>query len=177
MSPSSGRPGSSSRRRQMPTTRPATPADVDTVVGFVRSLAAYENLSDRMVATPEDYAAAFFGDNPRVFCELALMGERPIGMAIWFYNFSTFLGKHGIYLEDLFVDPTWRGSGAGKALLASLAKRCVDEGLGRFEWSVLDWNKTAIGFYESQGARLNTDWLPVRMSAEAIHKLAQKAKR
>ena len=158
-------------------TRPARPEDLATIARFVRALASYERLEQTVVSTPEAFGAVLFGDNPRVFCELALMGERPIGMAIWFYNFSTFLGKHGIYLEDLFVDPTWRGSGAGKALLASLAKRCVDEGLGRFEWSVLDWNKTAIGFYESQGARLNTDWLPVRMSAEAIHKLAQKAKR
>lgn len=158
-------------------TRPACPDDLVTIARFVRALAAYERLEDRVVSTPEAFGAVLFAEQPKVFCELALMGDRPIGMAIWFYNFSTFLGKHGIFLEDLFVDPTWRGSGAGKALLASLAKRCVDEGLGRFEWAVLDWNKTAIDFYLSQGAEINKDWLPVRMSSAAIAKLAGKALR
>jgi GNAT superfamily N-acetyltransferase len=158
-------------------TRPARPEDLETIARFVRALAAYERLENSVVSTPEAFGAVLFSETPRVFCELALMGDRPIGMAIWLYNFSTFLGKHGIYLEDLFVDPEWRGSGAGTALIASLAKRCVDEGLGRFEWSVLDWNKTAIDFYLSQGAELNTAWLPVRMTGEAIRRLAAKARR
>lgn len=174
MSQSSGRPGSSSRRRQKPTTRAATPDDIDTIVSFVRSLAAYENLSDKMVAKPEDYAAAFFTESPRVFCEIGFIGDRPAGIAVWFYSFSTFLGKHGLYLEDIFVDPAQRNLGVGKALLARLAKRCVDEGLGRFEWTVLDWNKSAIGFYAAMGAPLNDGWVPVKMPRDAIEKLARE---
>lgn len=154
------------------TTRPATPDDLDTISGFVRALAAYEKLEDEVVSTPDTFREVLFCDQPRVFCELALVGDRPIGMALWFYNFSTFLGRHGIYLEDLFVDPTWRGHGAGKALIVRLARRCVEEGLGRFEWSVLDWNKTAIDFYKYHGAQLNTDWLPVRLDRAAIERLA-----
>lgn len=172
MSPSSDRPGR--HRRPKPTTRAATPDDIETVVGFVRSLAAYENLSEKMVATPEDYAAAFFSDTPRVFCEIGFIGDKPAGIAVWFYSFSTFLGRHGLYLEDIFVDPTARGQGVGKALLARLARRCVDEGLGRFEWTVLDWNKSAIDFYAAMGAPLNNNWLPVRMTREAIEKLARE---
>ncbi len=172
MSPSSDRSGR--HRRPKPTTRPATPADVDVIVGFIRSLAAYENLSEKMVATPEDYAAAFFSDSPRVFCELGFIGDQPAGIAVWFYSFSTFLGRHGLYLEDIFVDPAARGQGVGKALLARLARRCVDEGLGRFEWTVLDWNKSAIDFYAAMGAPLNDSWVPVRMTREAIEKLAKE---
>ncbi len=169
MSPPSGR-----HRRAKPVTRAATPDDVEIIAGFVRSLAAYENLSEKMVATPEDYAAAFFGDNPRVFCELGFIGDKPAGIAVWFYSFSTFLGRHGLYLEDIFVDPAARGQGVGKALLARLARRCVDEGLGRFEWTVLDWNKSAIDFYAAMGAPLNDAWVPVRMTPEAIEKLAKE---
>lgn len=157
------------------TTRSATPDDLETIAVFVRALAAYEKLEHEVVSTPDAFRQVLFCDHPRLFCELALMGDRPIGMALWFYNFSTFLGRHGIYLEDLFVDPVWRGAGAGKALIARLAKRCVDEGLGRFEWSVLDWNKTAIDFYEYHGARLNSGWLSVRMPPEAIARLAKAA--
>lgn len=168
-------PQPSRSRRPKPTTRPATVADVDIIAGFIRSLAAYENLSEKMVATPEDYAAAFFGDAPRVFCDLGFIGDRPAGIAVWFYSFSTFLGRHGLYLEDIFVDPTARGQGVGRALLARLAKRCVDEDLGRFEWTVLDWNKSAIGFYAAMGAPLNDAWVPVRMGREAIETLAREA--
>ena len=172
MSPSSNRSGR--HRRPKPTTRAATPGDVDVIAGFIRSLAAYENLSEKMVATPEDYAAALFGDNPRVSCELGFIGDQPAGIAVWFYSYSTFLGRHGLYLEDIFVDPTARGQGVGKALLARLARRCVDEGLGRFEWAVLEWNKSAIDFYAAMGAPLNDAWVPVRMEREAIEKLARE---
>ncbi len=161
-------------RRPKPTTRAATPDDIEVIAGFIRSLAAYENLSEKMVATPEDYAAAFFGDKPRVFCELGFIGDKPAGIAVWYYSFSTFLGRHGLYLEDIFVDPASRGQGVGKALLARLARRCVDEGLGRFEWTVLDWNKSAIDFYAAMGAPLNDAWVPVRMTGEAIENLAKE---
>ena len=173
MSPSPPRLGRHPRRPK-PTTRAATPDDIEVIAGFIRSLAAYENLSEKMVATPEDYAAAFFGDDPRVFCELGFIGDKPAGIAVWFYSFSTFLGRHGLYLEDIFVDPAARGQGVGKALLARLARRCVDEGLGRFEWTVLDWNKSAIDFYAAMGAPLNDAWVPVRMTPEAIEKLAKE---
>lgn len=162
------------RRGPRPTTRPATVADAEIIKGFVRSLAAYENLGEKMVATAEDYVAAFFTDNPRVFCEIGYIGDRPAGIAVWFYSFSTFLGRHGLYLEDLFVDPAARGLGVGKALLARLARRCVDEGLGRFEWTVLDWNKSAIDFYSAMGAPENPGWRNIHMTQEAIEKLAKE---
>ena len=153
-------------------TRPARPEDLETIARFVRALASYERLEQTVVSTPEAFGAVLFGDNPRVFCELALMGERPIGMAIWFYNFSTFLGKHGIYLEDLFVRPDFRGRGIGRALLTRLARRCVDEGLGRLEWAVLDWNEPALRFYRSLGALGLKEWIPHRVTGEALVALA-----
>ena len=165
-------PQPSRSRRPKPTTRPATVADVDIIADFIRSLAAYENLSEKMVATPEDYAAAFFGDAPRVFCELGFIGDRPAGIAVWFYSFSTVLGRHGLYLEDIFVDPASRGQGVGKALLARLARRCVDEGLGRFEWTVLDWNAPSIAFYRSLGAAPMDEWTTQRLTGAALVALA-----
>ena len=112
MNPSTPRLGRHAQRPK-PTTRAATPDDIEVIAGFIRSLAAYENLSEKMVATPENYAAAFFGDDPRVFCELGFIGDKPAGIAVWFYSFSTFLGRHGLYLEDIFVDPAARGQGVG----------------------------------------------------------------
>ncbi len=157
------------------TIRPATPADAATVVGFVRALAEYEKLAHEVVATPEDFAAALFSDHPRVFCEIAEIDGEPAGFALWYYSFSTFLGRHGLYLEDLFVLPEHRGAGVGKALLATLAKRCLEEGLGRFEWEVLDWNQPAIDFYEAKGAVLMRGWEPVRLVGEALTALAAEA--
>ena len=157
------------------TIRPAAPADAATIVGFVRELADYEKALEEAVATPEDFAAALFGPQPKVFCEMAEVDGEPAGFAVWYYSFSTWLGRHGLYLEDLYVSPRFRGHGVGKALLASLAKRCVEEGLPRFEWEVLDWNRPAIDFYEAQGAVLMHGWEPVRLSGEKLRALAEQA--
>ncbi len=142
------------------------------MVGFIAALAAYEELSHEMEATEAQVDAALFSDAPKAFCDIAELDGKPVGFALWFYNFSTFVGRHGIYLEDLFVIPEARGSGAGKALLSGLARRCVDEGLGRLEWSVLDWNAPAIGFYDSLGADAMDGWTTRRLHGEALAKLA-----
>jgi len=155
-----------------PTIRPAAPADAPVIHGFIRDLADYEKLLHEMDASQADIAAMLFGPSPRAFCDIAENDGRPIGFALWFYNLSTFTGRHGIYLEDLFVRPEARGLGAGKALLAGLARRCVDEGLTRLEWAVLDWNAPSIAFYDSIGAAAKTEWITRRLSGEALAKLA-----
>jgi GNAT superfamily N-acetyltransferase len=152
--------------------RPAVAADGDLILQFIRDLAAYEKLLDDVRATRDDITVALFGDNPKAFCDIAEIDGQPVGFALWFYNFSTFVGRHGIYLEDLFVQPQARGSGAGKALLANLARRCVDENLGRLEWAVLDWNAPSIAFYDSLGAAAMDEWIVRRMTGEALRKLA-----
>jgi len=123
-------------------------------------------------ATEADIAGSLFGPNPRLFCDIAEADGTPVGFAVWFYNYSTFTGRHGIWLEDLFVNPEARGLGAGKALLRRLAERCRDEGLTRLEWSVLDWNAPSIAFYDSLGASAKTEWITRRLSGEALERLA-----
>lgn len=152
--------------------RPATPSDASLIHQFIRDLAEYEKLLDAVEASEADTAAALFGDQPRAFADIAEIDGQPVGFALWFYNYSTFVGRHGIYLEDLFVRPSARGSGAGKALLANLAKRCVDEDLGRLEWSVLDWNAPSIAFYDSLDAAAMDEWIVRRLTGEALRKLA-----
>ncbi len=154
------------------TIRAATPADRDLVFAFIRDLAEYEKLLDDVVATPDDVARALFAPHPRVFCDLAEWDGAPAGFALWFYNFSTFRGRHGIYLEDLFVKPAFRGKGIGKALLAHLAKRAVAEGCARVEWWVLDWNEPSIKFYESLGAIPMEEWTVFRLTGDALKRLA-----
>jgi len=154
------------------TTRPAVPTDSALIYRFVRDLAEYEKLLSAVEATEADMAAALFGDHPRAFCDIAELDGQPVGFALWFYNYSTFVGRHGIYLEDLFVRPEARGSGAGRALLASLARRCLDENLGRLEWAVLDWNAPSIAFYDSLGAEAMDEWTVRRMTGEALVRLA-----
>lgn len=154
------------------TVRPATPADASLIHQFIRDLAEYEKLLDAVEATEADTAAALFGDHPRAFADIAEIDGQPVGFALWFYNYSTFVGRHGIYLEDLFVRPSARGSGAGKALLANLAQRCVAENLGRLEWSVLDWNAPSIAFYDSLEAAAMNEWITRRLTGEALKKLA-----
>ena len=152
--------------------RAATPADASLIHQFIRDLAEYEKLLDAVEATEADTAAALFGETPRAFADIAQIDGQPVGFALWFYNYSTFVGRHGIYLEDLFVRPAARGSGAGKALLANLAKRCVAENLGRLEWSVLDWNAPSIAFYDSLGAAAMDEWIIRRLTGDALKKLA-----
>jgi GNAT superfamily N-acetyltransferase len=158
----------------MPVTiRPAAPAESGLVLAFVRELAAYERLAHEVDATEEALAAALFGPNPRVFADLALWNGEPAGFALWFYNFSTFRGRHGIYLEDLFVRPAFRGHGIGRALLRHLARRCRAEGLARLEWWVLDWNEPALRFYRSLGAVPMDEWTVQRVTGEALERLAE----
>ncbi|HEX8232901.1 MAG TPA: GNAT family N-acetyltransferase [Caulobacteraceae bacterium] len=152
--------------------RGAAPDDVPTILWLIGELAAYEREPDAVEAREADLRAALFGPNPRVFCEIAEWGGEAAGFALWFYNFSTWKGRHGLYLEDLFVRPEHRGRGIGKTLLQRLARRCVDEGLGRFEWWVLDWNEDAIGFYRSLGAVPMDEWTVFRLSGEALERLA-----
>ncbi|MFM8821424.1 MAG: N-acetyltransferase family protein [Phenylobacterium sp.] len=152
--------------------RPAGPEDLATIHRFILDLAAYERLSHEMDATAEDLARDLFRPPPRVFCEIAEVGGAPAGFALWFYSYSTFRGRHGIWLEDLFVLPQHRGSGAGLALLKTLARRCREEGLARLEWSVLDWNAPAISFYDRLGALAMDDWTTRRLTGPALEALA-----
>ncbi len=153
--------------------RPASSIDSTTIHSFIRGLAEYERLGHEVEITLADVERDLFGAAPRLFCDIAEIGGKPIGFAIWFYNYSTFQGRHGIYLEDLFVVPEARGLGGGKALLCSLAQRCATEGLGRLEWAVLDWNAPSIAFYDSLGATAKTEWITRRLSGEALENLAQ----
>lgn len=152
--------------------RPARPGEAPLVFDFVMRLAEYERLAGEVVTTADGLDTALFGPAPRVFCDFAEHDGEPVGFALWFYNFSTFVGGHGIYLEDLFVLPEHRGRGIGKALLAHLARRCVDEGLGRLQWAVLDWNAPSIAFYKSLGAQSMSDWIVNRLSGAALKALA-----
>jgi GNAT superfamily N-acetyltransferase len=152
--------------------RPAEPSDAALIFDLIGELADYERLSHEVVATPKELSEALFGPEPRVFCDIAEWGGAPAGFALWFYNFSTFRGRHGIYLEDLFVRPEHRGRGLGKALLAHLARRCEREGLSRLDWAVLDWNAPSIAFYESLGARPQGEWTGYRLTGKALEELA-----
>lgn len=152
--------------------REARPADAPLIHAFIRELAEYEKLVDAMTASPADIAGLLFGPNPRAFCEIAEADGTPVGFSLWFYNVSTFVGRLGIHLEDLYVRPSARGLGAGKALLARLARRCVEEGLGRLEWQVLDWNAPAIAFYDSLQAEANPEWITRRLTGDALARLA-----
>jgi GNAT superfamily N-acetyltransferase len=154
--------------------RPATAADAALIHGFIRDLAEYEKLLDEVTGTPDDIARDLFGPNPRVFCDIAEDGGEAVGFAVWFYNYSTFWGRHGIYLEDLFVRPQARGKGAGKALLAGLARRCVDEGLKSLDWAVLNWNAPSIAFYDSLGAETMDDWIMRSLHGEALARMAMR---
>jgi len=154
------------------TVRPARRLDVPVIYDFIRQLAEYEKLLHAVQAVEADIAEALFGPQPRCVCEIAELDGEAVGFALWFYSFSTFRGSAGIYVEDLFVLPRARGRGAGKALLASLARRCVEEGLGRLDWAVLDWNQPAIDFYDSLGAESLDDWTVRRVSGAALQALA-----
>jgi GNAT superfamily N-acetyltransferase len=152
--------------------RQAVPGEEQIVFDFICKLADYENLRHEVEATVADIGESLFGATPRAYCDLAFSDGNPAGFALWFYNYSTFRGRAGIYLEDVFVDDAMRGKGIGKALLQHLAKRCVKEGLPRLQWWVLDWNAPSIAFYKSLGAEPQEEWTVYRVSGEALDKLA-----
>ncbi len=152
--------------------RQAEMGDAPLVYDYICKLADYEKLRHEVAATVEDIRESLFGATPRASCDLAYWNNEPAGFALWFYNYSTFRGRAGIYLEDLFVDDDKRGHGIGKALLQHLAKRCIDEGLPRLQWWVLDWNAPSIKFYKSLGAEPQEEWTVFRVSDDALQKLA-----
>jgi diamine N-acetyltransferase len=156
------------------TIRSARPEDCTLIFALVCELADYENLSKEVDATPEGIAAALFGPDPRLSCDIAEWNGEPAGFAVWFLNFSTFRGRHGLYLEDLYVRPDLRGNGIGKALMRRLAQHCVDNKLARFDWTVLDWNAPSIAFYESIGAKILGEWKLCRLSGAALAAFARQ---
>lgn len=148
--------------------RAATPEDIPTLVGLINALADYEQLSHEVTGNPADLERCLFGDHPYAEAVIAEVEGDPAGMALYFYNFSTFLMKPGLYLEDLFVLPAYRRQGIGQALLVYLGKLALAKGCGRFEWSVLDWNTPAIEFYRRMGADLKPEWQLCRVTGEAL---------
>ncbi|MEU3842044.1 GNAT family N-acetyltransferase [Streptomyces sp. NPDC028635] len=156
--------------------RPATPADVPVIHTLIRELATYEKVPQEARATPAQLHDALFSDHPAAFAHIAEDDDtgEPVGFALWFLSFSTWRGTHGIYLEDLFVRPEARGGGHGKALLTELARICTRRGYQRLEWSVLNWNEPAIGFYDALGARPQDEWTVYRLTDEALNNLATK---
>jgi GNAT superfamily N-acetyltransferase len=151
--------------------RPAQSEEVGIVLQLIHDLAHYEKAPHEVAATENDLLATLFAEDPKVFCDLVEVDGEIAGMAIWFLNYSTWQGKHGIYLEDLFIKPEFRGRGYGKALLQHLAKICEAKGYGRFQWWVLDWNSPAIEFYRSLGAVAMDEWTVYRVSGEALKEL------
>ncbi|MEV4658464.1 GNAT family N-acetyltransferase [Micromonospora sp. NPDC049301] len=158
-----------------PTIRPARPEDVPAVVAMVHELAEYERAPGECHLTAEQLTSALFGASPALFGHVAVDAhDQPIGFALWFLNFSTWAGVHGIYLEDLYVRPEARGTGAGRLLLATLADICVRRGYQRLEWWMIDWNPAAA-FYASIGAKQMSEWVPYRLSGDALRDLAARA--
>ena len=153
--------------------RRARPGEAGLVLSFVRELAEYERLLHEVEATEALIEAALFADHPRLFCEIAEWNGEAAGFAAWFINFSTFSGRSGLYLEDLFVRPAQRGKGIGKALLAHLANTCLTNGWSRLQWAVLDWNTPSIEFYKSLGAVLMDEWTGCRLDGPALTALAR----
>jgi len=154
--------------------RKATPRDIPLILEFIRELAEYERMLEQAVATPEDLRRDGFSSDPKFYVEIAEWNREPAGFALWFYNYSTFQGKPGIYLEDLYVRPQFRKKGIGKALLVHLARLAVEQGCGRYQWKVLDWNTSSIEFYESLGAQVMKEWLTMRMSGGSLQRLGEK---
>jgi len=154
------------------TFRSAASRDAALIFAFVSELAAFEHLSNEVEASEAMLAAALFGDDPRVFCEIVEYDGAPAGFILWFHTFSTFRGRHGIWIEDLYVRESFRGKGLGSAMLSRIARRCVEEKLGRLEWSVLGWNADAIRFYTSAGARLMSEWTICRLDGDDLTKFA-----
>ncbi len=153
--------------------RPATPADLQPIVGLIRELAAFEELLHLVVVTPESLLPHLFGERPAAEAVVGEVDGVVVAFALYFTNFSTFLGRPGLYLEDLYVQPAHRGLGLGKALLQHLATLAVSRGCGRFEWSVLDWNQRAVDFYQKMGATVMPDWRICRVTGDALTALAR----
>jgi GNAT superfamily N-acetyltransferase len=156
--------------------RPATAKDAGLIVQFVRDLAEYERDPKAAVATEQDFIRDGFGADPKFKVVFAEWNGEPAGFALFFYNYSTWQGRPGLYLEDLFVKPEFRGKGIGKALLLHLAKIAVENNCGRYQWQVLDWNTPALEFYKSLGAEIMKEWLTMRVEGEALQRLAKMAK-
>ncbi|WP_345811198.1 GNAT family N-acetyltransferase [Paraburkholderia sp. PREW-6R] len=156
--------------------RAATPADVGAIFALIYELAEFEKLTHVFVATQEGLGDALFGARPSIEALVAQNNGLIVGYALFFHNYSSFVGKRGLYLEDVYVQPAQRGSGLGTALLQRLAALAVERQCGRFEWTVLDWNRTAISFYEKMGATVLPDWRVVRLSGEPLERLAATAK-
>ncbi len=151
---------------------PAQEADIALILSLINELAEFEKLKAQVVATEATLRQALFGSRPAAEALIARSGGEPAGFALYFHNFSTFIGKHGLYLEDLFVRPAFRGRGIGKALLARLARLALERDCGRFEWAVLDWNRPARDFYEALGAQSNPSWVNYRLTGKALERLA-----
>lgn len=155
--------------------RQAVPGDETLIIGFIKELADYEKLAHEVIARPEDLTNTLFAELPKVYALFAEWNGQAIGFALYFFNYSTFLGKHGLYLEDLYVQAEHRGLGAGKALFAELAKIALRKDCGRMEWSVLDWNAPSIKFYKSLGAAAMDDWTVYRLTGSSLVTLASEA--
>ncbi len=155
--------------------RDAVSADAEEIFRLVQALAVYEKMADKVVAKAADFRTHLFGPAPRAYAMVAEMGGRVVGMAIFFFNFSTFHGRPGLYLEDIFVEPDCRGAGIGRAFFAALARRALAEGCSRMEWSVLDWNEPSIAFYRSLGAVGMDEWTVQRLTAERLVALAEES--
>ncbi len=153
--------------------RPAKQEDAGVILQLIKDLAFYEKAPDEVKATEKEILETIFAPNPSVFADLIEIEGQVVAMAIWFLNYSTWQGKHGIYLEDLYVKPEFRGRGYGKSLLQHLAKVCIERGYGRFQWWVLDWNSPAIEFYKGLGAEAMDEWTVYRVSGEKLKELGQ----
>jgi GNAT superfamily N-acetyltransferase len=156
--------------------RPAKTTDIDEILALIYELALYEKAPEEAKATKSQIMESFFSDNPKVFCEIVEVDGEIAGLAIWFLNYSTWQGKHGIYLEDLFIRPQFRGRGFGKSVLKHLAQICIDRGYGRFQWWVLDWNTPSIEFYKALGAVAMDEWTVYRVTGDALTELAADEK-
>lgn len=154
------------------TIRPATPQDAEVILGFITELAIYEKAEHEVVASAADIERTLFSDGAPASALICSLDGQPIGFAVYFFSYSTWLGRNGLYMEDLYVTPTHRGTGAGKAMLKYLARLAHDQGCGRFEWSVLDWNEPAIRFYESIGAAAQSEWVRYRMAGPQLESFA-----
>lgn len=152
--------------------RPARPEDSALILHFVRELAEYEQALHEVKATEADFERALFAADAKAHCVICDLDEEPVGMALYFYNYSTWTGKYGLYLEDLYIAPQYRGNGAGKALLKHLARIAIEQDCSRYEWNVLNWNEPAIKFYESFGAKAQSEWVGYRLCGQALSDFA-----